>query len=49
MVIPNEFKNAIASVFYDKTVDIYNTNEEIGEELDVVRVKGDIKEKRFKV
>lgn len=44
MNIPEEFKNTIASVFYDKKADIYNAEEIVGEELDVERVKGKLKE-----
>lgn len=44
MNIPEMFKKAIADTFYDKTVDIYETIEEIGEELDVIRKKGNIKQ-----
>lgn len=44
MNIPEAFKKAIADTFYDKTVDIFGTIEEIGEELDVTRKKGDIKQ-----
>lgn len=44
MNIPEEFKNTIASAFYDKKVEIYIPKEIVGEELDVERVKGDLKE-----
>lgn len=47
MKLPEEFNEIISSIFYDKLVDIYSSNEEIGEELDAIRVKGEIKEKEI--
>lgn len=44
MNITEDFKNAIASVFYDKKVEVYNAEEIVGEELDVERIKGKLKE-----
>lgn len=45
MKISKEFEQVIADTFYDKEIDIYDIIEEIGEELDVIRKKGKIKEK----
>lgn len=44
MNIPKEFKQIIADTFYDKEVLIYNSIEEVGEELDVIKTKGTMKE-----
>lgn len=44
MNIPKEFKQIIADTFYDKEVLIYNSTEEVGEELDVIKTKGTLKE-----
>lgn len=44
MQISNLFKEVIKNTFYDKEIDIYGTIEEIGEELDTIRVKGKVKE-----
>ena len=48
MNIPETFKKAISDTFYDKEVDVYDILEETGEELDVVRKKGNIIEKSLK-
>lgn len=45
MNIPKDFKKSIANVFYDKKINIYGTAEKIGEELDTIMVKGELKEK----
>lgn len=45
MQISELFKQVISDTFYDKEVEIYNTIENVGEELDVVRSRGDLKEK----
>ena len=45
MEISNLFKEVIKNTFYDKKIDIYGTIEEIGEELDTIMVKGELKEK----
>ena len=42
MNISETFKKVISDTFYDKEVDIYDISEETGEELDVVRKKGNI-------
>ena len=42
MNISETFKKVISDTFYDKEVDIYDILEETGEELDVVRKKGNI-------
>ena len=44
MQISSLFKEAIKNTFYDKKIDIYATIEQIGEELDTIMVKGDLKE-----
>lgn len=44
MNIQKNFKKAIADIFYDKKIDIYGTKKEIGEELDTIIVKSDLKE-----
>lgn len=38
-------RNAVSDTFYDKTVELYNTVEVVGEELDAIRQKGELKEK----
>lgn len=48
MNISNEFKEAISNFFYDKSVDIYETQEIVGEEMDVTIEKGDIKQNNLK-
>ena len=45
MQISELFKQVISDTFYDKEVEIYNTIETVGEELDVVRSKSNLKEK----
>lgn len=44
MNIPETFKKVIADTFYDKTIEIYEAIEDVGEELDIIRRKGNIKE-----
>lgn len=44
MQIPNLFKEVIKNTFYDKKIDIYGTTDEIGLELDDIKVKGELKE-----
>ena len=44
MNISSEFKDIISDTFYDKEIDVYNTTEDIGEELDCTREKGEIKQ-----
>lgn len=45
MQISNLFKEVIKNTFYDKKIDIYGTTEEVGEELDTIMVKGELREK----
>lgn len=45
MQISELFKQVISDTFYDKEVEIYNTIENVGEELDVVCSKDSLKEK----
>ncbi len=47
MDISRAFKETISNIFYDKEVDIYNTVEETGEELDTIKVKGELKEEKL--
>ena len=47
MNISSEFKEIISSVFYDKEIDVYNIVENVGEELDCTREKGEIKQAKL--
>lgn len=47
MQIPNLFKEVIKNTFYDKEIDIYETIEKTGEELDTIRTKGNLKEEKI--
>ena len=47
MNISSEFKEIISSVFYDKQIDVYDIVENVGEELDCTREKGEIKQAKL--
>lgn len=44
MELPKNFVEIISENFYDKKIDIYETAEEVGEELDSIMIKGKLKE-----
>ena len=43
MKISNFFKNIIKDTFYDKKIDVYSSIEVLGEELDTIITKGELK------
>lgn len=48
MNISENFKKVISDTFYDKEIDIFSTIENVGEELDVAKKKGDVIENSLK-